>query len=269
MADLHNQPQANGPHRGTDALSGTVETPGGSPVARSSATALPGGTAGTPGASPVASTENSASLIKRHGANLPHWRKDGSTYAVTFHLADSLPTHVLREWRGERMTIIDRAKQMGRPLAGHEVQRLTELHSQRVEEWLDRGHGSCALRDPGLAELVRGAMRHFDGQRYDLLAWCIMPNHVHAVLSVYSGRDLSGILLSWKGFTGKKAREITQTIGAGAFWQKESYDHLVRDEKDLAHQIRYVLQNPVRAKLIDWCWVWSAEGATALPGGDV
>ncbi|HZK80898.1 MAG TPA: transposase [Humisphaera sp.] len=208
----------------------------------------------TPGGSPVPHGEQAA-LVKRHGANLPHWRKDGATYAVTFRLADSLPAALLKQWRGEQDDIVERAIQMGRPLAEHELQRLAELHSERVETWLDQGHGSCVLRDRRIAELVRGALKHFDGERYQLIAWCIMPNHVHAILRAFPGRDLSAILLSWKGFTGKKAREILGSRGAGEFWQKESYDHIVRDEDDLGKQIRYVLENPKAAGLVDWPWM--------------
>jgi REP element-mobilizing transposase RayT len=195
-------------------------------------------------------------LIIRQGASLPHWRMDGATYAVTFRLADSLPAEVLRRWGAEREHTVQQAEAMGRPLTASEIRRLQELHSQRVDEWLDRGHGSCALRDPRIAQLVSNAMRHFDGQRYDLLAWCVMPNHVHAVLRVYADQDLSNILLSWKGFTGKKARELLGSSGEGAFWQKESYDHIVRDDEDLARQMNYVLNNPPAAGLMDWPWVW-------------
>lgn len=205
-----------------------------------------------------------AGLVIRHGANLPHWRVDGGTYAVTFRLADSLPRQVLVGWTLERDHIIARAEQMGRPLTELERKRLDELHSERVEKWLDQAHGSCVLRDERIATLVRDAMLHFDGERYDLLAWCVMPNHVHAVLRTRPGRDLSMIVLSWKGFTGKKAREILGTVGGGEFWQKEPYDHLVRNAEDLAQQIAYVLENPAKAGLRDWPWV---GGGTALPGG--
>ena len=244
-------------------------------------TAIP---AGEPSAPPR--TPNAPPLIIRHGANLPHWRRDGATYAVTFRLADSLPQDVLQRWKAEREYTVRRAEQMGRPLSEIELCRLNELHSERVEKWLDQGHGSCILRDGRVARLVRDAMMHFNGERYDLLAWCVMPNHVHAVLRTYPGRDLSKILLSWKGFTGKKARETLGTVGDGDFWQKEPYDHLVRDEQDLSHHIAYVLQNPLAAGLIDWPWVGRntappasvsqsntslpasvSQSNTALPGG--
>ncbi len=139
---------------------------------------------------------------------------------------------------------------MGRPLTDHERARLDELHSEKIDRWLDQGHGSCALRDTRIATLVRNALFYFDGVRYDLIAWCIMPNHVHAVVRPLLSHELSMILLSWKGFTGKKAREILG--GHGPFWQKEPYDHIIRDDDDLREQIRYILNNPASAGLIDW-----------------
>jgi REP element-mobilizing transposase RayT len=198
---------------------------------------------------------------------LPHWRVDGGTYAVTFRFADSLPQEVLARWKAEREHIVRRAEHMGRPLTGPELQRLDELHSERVERWLDHGHGSCALRDDRLARLVRDAMFHFHGTRYVLLAWCVMPNHVHAVVRCFPGRAVSGVVQSWKGYTGKKAWEILGRAGAGAFWQKEPYDHLVRDEEDLGRCIRYVLKNPAAAGLTNWPWVGRAPGVTDSAGG--
>jgi REP element-mobilizing transposase RayT len=190
----------------------------------------------------------------RQGANLPHWRLDGAIYAVTFRLADSLPAEVLDQWRREREHIVDRAADLGRTISEHESERLAELHSDRIEQWLDQGSGSCMLREARFALLVRDAMLHFDGQRYDLHAWCIMPNHVHAVLRTREGVDLSSVLHSWKSFTGTRIRLALG--GMGAVWQKESYDHVVRGEADWRAQVRYVAENPARAGLVGWPWVW-------------
>jgi len=130
-----------------------------------------------PGGSPVprlpaakAVPQDEPRLIIRQGANLPHWRMEGATYAVTFRLADSLPQDVLKDWKREREEIVRRAEEMGRPLTRFDHRKLDKLHSERVESWLDRGHGSCILRDPRIAQLVRDAMLFFDGERYELVA---------------------------------------------------------------------------------------------------
>jgi valyl-tRNA synthetase len=192
-------------------------------------------------------------IDRRKGHCLPHWIQSGGIYAVTFRLADSLPSHVLDAWRREREDILLRAQQQGRALTDHEGMELDRLYSTRIETFLDSGQGACHLAKPEIASLVRDALRHFDGQRYDLIAWCIMPNHVHVIVRPFEGYDLAGILHSWKSFTAKEANK--QLGKTGAFWQEESYDHLIRGEKDFNHHLTYLMGNPEKAGLEGWTWV--------------
>ena len=104
------------------------------------------------------------------------------------------------------------------------------------------------------------ALAHFDGDRYDLLAWCIMPNHVHAVLRPKAGHELPDILHSLKSFTSKKANKILNRTGE--FWQAEYYDHLVRNEDDFRKQVEYTLENPAKAGLANWKWVGVVTGVS-------
>lgn len=171
---------------------------------------------------------------------------------MTFRLADSLPAATLRQWVLERDHLVARAASLGRPLSEDELNRLNELHSERIERWLDQGHGCCALRLPEIAALVAGAIQFHDGVRHDLMAWCIMPNHVHLVIRPLT-HSLSEVLRTIKGYTGKQANELRGT--SGAFWQSEPYDHLIRDRTDLARQIAYVVTNPSAAGLVNWPWV--------------
>lgn len=202
-------------------------------------------------------------ITKRKGVHLPHWTRDGATYAVTFRLQDSLPKHVLEGWLLERRDIVLTAEQGNRALSEYEEKRLAELHSQHIESYLDAGHGACWLRQAGVASLVADALRHFDGIRYSLHAWCVMPNHVHVIVEPLAGHQLSVILHSWKSFTAKAANRL---IGrAGGFWQQEYYDHLIRDEEDYAHAMSYLLENPVVAGLKDWPWVWGRDRSSGVP----
>jgi Rad3-related DNA helicase/REP element-mobilizing transposase RayT len=210
------------------------------------------GTSRDTGFQPVQTVLADQGLRIRRGAYLPHWTREGSIYAVNFRLADSLPRHVLDAWRSERQAIVARARQQGRPLTDDERTALDVLHSEKVEKFLDAGLGACWLRDPAIAELTQGALRHFDGTRYRLVAWCVMPNHVHVVVQPHTGFELSDILQSWKGYT---AREANKLLGrCGEFWMPEYFDHLVRDEEDLLHAVEYAWLNPHRAKLVDWPW---------------
>jgi REP element-mobilizing transposase RayT len=201
----------------------------------------------------AASDQRVAPLIIRQGANLPHWTRDGATYFVTYRLADSLPQGLLNAWIAERDHIIVRARQMEQELTEYELTRLDELHSEKVESYLDAGHGACWMSSPAIARVVRDAMFHFEGVRHEVHAWCVMPNHVHAVVRPLAGFSLSQVLHGWKGYSG---REANKALGrTGMFWQPEPYDHLVRDRADLERCVRYVLDNPVKAGLREWEWV--------------
>ena len=218
----------------------------------------------TTGGPPVFSPQ--PKLITRHGAHLPHWEMTGATYAVTFRQADSLPGNVLRDWEHEREHILEVTAAANRALTDHEKARLHYLHSTKVDRYLDSGAGSCRLRDEPIAAVVVEALTFFQGDRYELLAWCVMPNHVHVVLKPLEGWSLSDILHTWKSRT---AKVINELIGSsGKFWQEESYDHLIRDEEDLFNAVRYAWSNPEKAGFENWAWRW-ASGAFLGTGQEV
>ena len=166
--------------------------------------------------------QDAHAAVVKQGAYLPHWTRVGAIYAVTFRLKDSLPRAVLDAWLAERQCIVRTAAQMGRPLSNQEEKRLRELHSQRIESYLDAGRGKCWLRQGDVANLVAKALRHFDGQRYQLHAWCVMPNHVHVIVEPIANRKLSAILHSWKSYTAKEVNRLLKRTGT--FWQEEYYD---------------------------------------------
>lgn len=190
-------------------------------------------------------------IDKRQGAYLPHWSAAGATYHVVFRLADAVPPEVAEEWKQEREKLLVKvAKGQVTPKDRLMLSRAT---SEKVEKYLDGGHGSCVLRSDENAAIVRGALAHFDGDRYRLHAWCVMPNHVHAVVEPVGDHALPDIMHSWKRFS---AREINKQLGrSGELWQTEYYDHLIRDGDEYEHCVGYTLENPVKAGLLDWAWV--------------
>ncbi len=212
---------------------------------------------------PPASALSDALQIRR-GNYLPHWTKGGSTYAVTFRLADALPSAAVEAYRQEREQCLRLIGE--RPPTPEERAELARLFSERVETFLNAGHGACWLRDGRVAQLVADALRHFDGDRYELIAWVVMPNHVHAVLRPLGGHRLPDVLHSIKSFTAKRANAV---LGReGAFWQTESYDHLIRDGRDFFAQVEYVRRNPEEAGLKDWRWVGlPGEARSTMPRG--
>ena len=187
---------------------------------------------------------------------LPHLKKEGAVYFVTFRLADSLPAHEVARLKHEREVILEQSHAAGSPLTWHEEQQLLAWYCDKVEALLDAGHGACWLSKPEAADLIAGAVQFFDGQRYELRSWVVMPNHVHAVVWPMPGHTLSGILHSWKSFTSKAANKLLNRTGE--FWQKESFDHWIRDDAEHARLAAYVENNPVKAGFCkcpeDWKW---------------
>ncbi|HEX6777965.1 MAG TPA: transposase, partial [Ktedonobacterales bacterium] len=188
----------------------------------------------------------------RRRARLPHWEQKGATYFVTFRLADALPAQTLLAFEAERAALL---KQQESPheLSADEKKRLDELLSERIQGYLDTGAGACHLANPVIANIVANALRHFNGTRYQLFCWCIMPNHVHVIVRPLDSHTLVNILHSWKSFT---ALEANRLLGSkGDFWQREYYDHFIRDEQDFQRLVEYVVNNPIKARLENWQWV--------------
>jgi REP element-mobilizing transposase RayT len=192
--------------------------------------------------------------VRIRDRRLPHWEKEGALYFVTFRLADSLPRQVIEKMI-ERHKILEAAKENGANLLPHQKALVAEFNSSKIEEYFDRGIGACHLRDPRIASLVANAIRLRHGSKYRLVAWCIMPNHVHVVFRLLPGQELSSIMNSWKSYTARMANRILGRTGA--FWQREHYDHLIRNGDEFERAVRYVLQNPESAGLKNWEWVWS------------
>jgi 1-hydroxy-2-methyl-2-(E)-butenyl 4-diphosphate synthase len=186
-------------------------------------------------------------LEKRTSTYLPHWRISGATYAVTFRTKDSLPASVLLEYEREKSLLherIDRGRQLADP--GESLQRLREeiraLTESVIEPALHAAEGPRPLADAAIAAMVEKALKHFESDRYDLLAWSVMPNHVHVLLTPREGHELEKIIQSWKTHSATQANRMLGK--SGTFWQEEYYDHIVRDGEDLKHQVNYILANP-------------------------
>ena len=122
------------------------------------------------------------------------------------------------------------------------------------------------LQNPEVARCVEEALHFGQNQLhlYTLLAYVIMPNHVHIVLVPQT--SLPRITKSIKGFTARKSNEILDRTGE-KFWQDESYDHCVRGNEELQKIIKYVERNPVKAGLAASIeeWPWSSAHPKAKP----
>lgn len=192
---------------------------------------------------------------------LPHFDHPGILQAITYRLADSLPVTVIESMKAE-------VRRLPQELQLSEQRKISE-------RWLNSGIGSCALRNPKAAECIESNWRRFGGERYDLIAWVVMPNHVHVLIRVYEGVELGRIVQSWKGYTGKiiagimKSRECAKLSAKGnprnAVWMREYWDRFIRDDKHFDAEINYIHENPVKAGLVkraeEWPWSSAREHA--------
>jgi REP element-mobilizing transposase RayT len=107
-----------------------------------------------------------------------------------------------------------------------------------MQEWLDAGYGECLLRIRENREQVETALHQFDEHRYSLDLFTVAPNHVHVLVSPLSGYELSDILHSWKSYTSNQINRRHNR--GGPFWQKESFDHIVRNPASLERFREYI-----------------------------
>ncbi len=182
---------------------------------------------------------------------------------------DSIPQSVIKEYLSEKKQWSD-LEQLAiskddESLAKDARHRLSECYHETLEKALEQGDGPAWLENPEVARMVADALLYFDGDRYDLLTWCIMPNHVHAIVRPLGDHAIGSILQSWKAYT---AREGNKLLGRqGAFWQPESYDHLIRGMDDFSNQRAYLLRHKT-----EWNGDYKEEGggqnarATGGPG---
>ena len=213
--------------------------------------------------------EEKAKEVSRR--RLPHWRQPEATYFVTFRLKDSIPQTALHKWQMRResflwskgITELDDFSVAVGQLTKEDRREFEQSFGRDYQGILDVGHGSCVLRDAENAAIVASALEHFDGERYRLGRYVVMPNHVHLLIQPFERWELSKIIQTGKSFS---ARRINQRIGkSGSLWQAEPFDHIVRGLTEMKYFERYIEENPVKATLRtgEFClggnWVESGE----------
>jgi type I restriction enzyme R subunit len=198
-----------------------------------------------------------------HG-NLPHWYQPGVTYFITFRTEDSVPVELVRQWHERRAEWLERNgidaqtnswTARFRMLPEAQQQEFHQSFSREFMDYLDKGHGECVLKQAHLAKIVADSLCHFDGQRYQLGDFVVMPNHVHLLVCLLGGTDIEGQCYSWKKFTATKINAALNR--KGRFWQEESFDHLVRSPEQFEYLRWYIAENPRKAGLREGeylCW---------------
>jgi putative transposase len=179
---------------------------------------------------------------------IPHFDAPGVVQHITFHLADSLPRTALERMESQLLNLEDSLQAAAR--------------RKRIQEFLDRGIGSCILADPRCAVIMERALLYGDSSQYRLLAWCIMPNHVHVLISQIDGWPLSKIVQSWKRHSSRLINQIVSPVDRGqqttSLWQRDYWDRFIRNHRHFLEAQHYIDENPVAARLCqsagEWRW---------------
>ncbi len=193
---------------------------------------------------------------------LPHWEQPGGVYFVTFRTLDSVPQSVIDDYQTYYDRLVDTYERLHPNERVDIAREVARLYCRIVDRELDKGAGACPFSEAPAANVVADAICHFDGDRYDLFAWCVMPNHVHAVLRCKPGHSLPKVLHSWKSFSATKLNRLRGT--EGSLWQREYFDHLVRSQHDLVRFCSYVQANPAKAGLRNYPHTWVSPDVISL-----
>lgn len=214
----------------------------------------------------------------------PHIQPPDATFFITFRLAGSIPQAVIREYKAKKDWLENELKRIGRKDNAEQMQSLLEFRRtwfKRFEDILDKAKDSPLwLGNDAVRQIVADKLLEDNPKKYRLDAFCLMPNHVHIVFKpnlseinlhedktsqrpkfISQEETLSQIMQSLKGVTARKANLILNRTGS--FWEAESYDHFIRDDAEFDRIVKYVLNNPVKAGLVenwqDWKGTFLAE----------
>jgi len=201
--------------------------------------------------------------IKHYTKNLPHLYPQHAIFFVTFRLEGSVPMAKLQQLKESYEQKILQARHESAQVKS----KITTEYEAEKETLLEQIiEGPQYLKIPALAEIVMKQLHLFDRIFYDLICYCIMSNHVHVLLDTSIQTDSTKISLDkiLKRIKGPTAVQANRILGkSGKFWMLESYDHYIRNEAELSKVYDYILNNPVKARLVydwkDWAYTYPKE----------
>jgi len=189
--------------------------------------------------------------------NLPHIQPEEAVFFITYCLDGVLPIDRISQIKDERelkKKEILREQKLSKNELNEKLRTLHDFYFGKYEALLDNPNcGRLDLEVAEIAQIVKDSLHHLEQKEFELICYCIMPNHVHLIIKP-NDKVLFRILQSHKSFTAKLANK---KLGkSGKFWQSESFDHMIRDEYWLAQKIQYTLNNPVKAKRVEQWFQW-------------
>ena len=171
---------------------------------------------------------------------LPHYDGEALPQFITLNLVDAIPLKVIDRWKKELSGMSSKEEQI--------------VIQRRIDRYLDQGYGSCYLRNPTIAAMVEESLLDRDQIDYELSAWVVMPNHTHSLMQRVECKKIEEIMDALKGYTAHKANELLDR--SGQFWMKDYFDRFIRNDTHYWNTVRYIENNPVKARLCkepsDW-----------------
>lgn len=214
---------------------------------------------------------------------LPHFENQ-RYQMITYRLYDSVPREVIEQWKREvEVGVGVQASSLQNQRAGSprsnassdiDVKRAGSPHSNSkereklvmIDKYEDSGVGQCFMRDDRVAQIVKDTLFYYDGKKYKIIAWCIMPNHVHILIEVFNGFSLSEIIHSWKSFSANQINKLLNRTGQ--VWMMEYFDRYIRDYDHFEKVVNYIHNNPVKAGLVkspsEYRWSSAYEGVCGV-----
>lgn len=195
--------------------------------------------------------------------NLPHIQPPEGTFFITYMLKDCIPKVVWKQLildyekdcQNLQATITSSTEPLELPYQNKLKYDLQKKYFGKLDHFLDNEAANCGtpwLKNEAIAQVVQNSIIWADNRHYKLWTACIMPTHVHLLLTLLPNAPiLYQVLQSIKSYSGREANKIRQQ--SGQFWQRESYDHIVRPNGEFQRIQNYILNNPVKAGLVtDW-----------------
>ena len=229
---------------------------------------------------------------------LPHFENQ-RYQMITYRLYDSVPREVIEQWKREVEVGVGvqassllcnadaeigvQASSLQNQRAGSprsnassdiDVKRAGSPHSNSkereklvmIDKYEDSGVGQCFMRDDRVAQIVKDALFYYDGNKYKIIAWCIMPNHVHILISLLKTVSLSEIIHSWKSYSANQINKLLNRTGQ--VWMMEYFDRYIRDYDHFEKVVNYIHNNPVKAGLVkspsEYRWSSAFEGVCGV-----
>ena len=171
-------------------------------------------------------------IIKSKGENLPHWEQSGKLQFITVRLCDSLPASKIEYLEDLKLKLINDECII-------QVDD-KDTYIEKIDNWLSKGYGECLLKYDTIQKLIDDALNYYDGKKYDLFNYVIMPNHIHIIVIPYVNFEIT-----WADFKRYTTRKINKFLDrTGELWQRECFDRMIRSGSELMRIIEYIRTNP-------------------------